>query len=126
MAKKRYSSPCQKFTVNIKKNGKQFPLVFPNWDNDAKRRYIIIEDEEVQKQLESLADFGVYYHLDLGFHEEVTETPTEQLMNQVETENLAEAKKYLSGIGIKVYPSMNKAKAAEAAAERNIVLTIKN
>jgi hypothetical protein len=126
--KKRYSSPCIRFTVNIKRNGKQFPITFPLWDNENRRRFIIIEDEEVQKQLESLYDFGRYFVLDPGY----TDTDSIQaeavsaqnnLTHEVET--LAEAKKYLAELGIKVYPSMNKGKAIEAAAEQNIELIIK-
>ena len=126
--KKRYSSPCIRFTVNIKRNGKQFPITFPLWDNENRRRFVIIEDEEVQKQLESLKDFGIYFHLDSGYLD--TETGQEEVVSEPknpahEVETLADAKKYLSELGVKVYPSMNKAKAIEAAKEKQIELIIK-
>jgi hypothetical protein len=130
--KKRYSSPCIKFTVNIKKNGKQFPLTFPMWDNERRRRFIDIDNEQVQKQLESLADFGTYFNLDNDYHDPEEEIPVqveevkEPTVNTHEVETLAEAKKYLSELGVKVFPSMNKVKAIVAAGEKGIVLIIKN
>lgn len=127
--KKRYSSPCMKFAVNIKKDGKQLPIVFPLWENDTRRRYIIVEDEEVQSKMEASPDFGTYFHLDYAFEdtdEALTEVIQETTNPQHEEENLAAAKKYLAELGVKVYPSMNKAKAIEAAKEKQIELIIKN
>lgn len=126
--KKRYSSPCMKFTVNIKKDGKQFPVVFPLWDNENRRRFIIIEDEETQNKLEKAAEFGTYFNLDHGYEDtaEAEEVISEPTNPQHEVESLADAKKYLAELGVKVYPSMNKAKAIEAAKEKQIELIIKN
>ena len=135
--KKRYSSPCIRFTVNIKKDDKQFPITFPLWDNENRRRFIIIEDEEVQKQLESLKDFGIYFHLDSGYldMDAVEPSPGEKKDDEIiktdilpaeEYETLADAKRFLASIGVIVYPSMNKAKAISVAQEKGIQLKIKN
>lgn len=67
--KKRYSSPSLKFTVNLKKEGKSFPVVFDQFDRERKRRFVIVADEEIQKQLEGNRDFRVYFTLDADYHD---------------------------------------------------------
>lgn len=131
--KKQYSSPCMKFTINVKKDGKPYAVVFKDYDRKKKRRIIVISDEEIQKQMEASKDFGVYFHLDKDYHDysetkkadPIIEAPTETIPVH-EEETLADAKKYLASVGIKTYPSMNKAKAIEAAKEKNIQLIIKS
>lgn len=61
---KRYSSACVKFTINVKVNGKQTPVVFDRYNQDTKRRFIDISDPEIQKQMEKSADFNVYFCMD--------------------------------------------------------------
>ena len=125
-----------KYTVNIKVDGKPVPIVFTDWDRERKRRFIIISDEKIQKQLEANEAFNTYFHLDAEYPD--TENVPDEVYaeeedekevpkgNEKEVETLADAKKYLAGLGIKTYPSMNKAKAIESAKEKNIQLIIKN
>ena len=67
---KRYSSPAQRFTVNVKKNGKPHAVVFDNYSPDQKRRYIDIKDPELQDQMEKSPDFRVYFRLDQVINDE--------------------------------------------------------
>jgi hypothetical protein len=134
--KKQYSSPCIKFTINLKVDGKSLTVVFPDWDRERKRKFIIVSDEKIQKQLEANEAFNTYFHLDTEYVDIENVPEVEQGAENVkpvvtdgetlEVENLAAAKKYLAGLGIKVYPSMNKAKAIEAAKEKKIQLIINN
>lgn len=64
MSVKRYSSPCVKFTVNVKTAGKQIPIVFDRYNHETKRRYIDIADPLIQHLMETSPDFTVYFHLD--------------------------------------------------------------
>lgn len=130
---KKYSSSRLKFTINLKIDGKSLALVFDSFDQAERRRYIIVSDPKIQAALEANKDFNAYYSLDLDYHDDSEEVaviehkPTEtQKENVKEVESLAEAKKFLAGISVKVYPSMNKGKAVEAAKERGIELIIKN
>jgi len=128
--KKRYSSTRLKLTVNIKIDGKPKVIEFDSWDQAEKRRYIVIDDPKIQEALENNPGLTVYYQLDKDYHGEdvdavfVEETQINEEVYEVET--LAEAKKYLAENGVRTYPSMNKAKATEAAKELGIKLTIKN
>lgn len=105
---KRYSSPCVRFTVNIKKDGKSFPLTFDCWDPNDKRRYILVSDPVIQKQLESLEDFNVYYRLDGVIEEEKTvieeskdsELPKKASLETVVKKDLMEAKRWLNQCGV--------------------------
>ena len=67
---KRYSSPCVKFAVNVKKDGKSIAVVFDRYNQDDKRRFVLVSDPEIQKQMESKVDFNVYYKLDFSIAEE--------------------------------------------------------
>ena len=88
MKAKRYSSPSVRFTINVKKNGKQTPLVFDQYSSDYKRRFIVVTDPEVMEQLEKSPDFKVYFHLDQEFDipdpEEVINANDEESLEEVE------------------------------------------
>ncbi len=126
-----------KYTVNLKVDGKPVTIVFTDWDRERKRRFIVISDEKIQKQLEANEAFNTYFQLDYEYHDIKNVPEVVQAVEEVkvvvvtgienhEVESLAEAKKYLAGLGIKVYPSMNKAKAIEVAKEKKVQLIIKN
>jgi hypothetical protein len=130
---KRYSSSRLKFTINLKIDGEPLILVFKSFDQAERRRYTIVSDPKIQAALEANKDFNAYFTLDLDYHDESEEVPVKehkptetQKENVKEVQSLAEAKKYLASISVRVYPSMNKGKAIEAAKERGIELIIKN
>lgn len=94
MKAKRYSSPSVRFTINVKKNGKQTPLVFDQYSSDYKRRFIVVTDPEIMEQLEKNPDFKVYFHLDQEFDipdpEEVINANDEESLEEVENTDVNE------------------------------------
>lgn len=84
MSIKRYSSPCVKFTINVKVDGKQVPIVFDRFNHDDKRRFIEVDKRSIQEQMEKSKDFNVYFKLDF-----VIEDPKEKQLLEFRTNDLA-------------------------------------
>jgi hypothetical protein len=145
---KIYSSPCLKFTVNVKKDGKSFPVVFDRWNAETRRRWIVISDPDIQRQMESLEDFNVYYTLDeiveevVDPIEEISEeviTPEpvievdkpldvkksgELALKKVNKKDFVEAKRWLNTLGIPYTYMKNKETLIALAKEQGYALSL--
>jgi hypothetical protein len=141
LTEKRYSSPSVQFTVNVKVDGKQTPLVFNQYSGDYKRRFVIVTDPDIQKQLEKSPDFNVYFHLD--YTREINEEPKEESFEEQDNiqepvndqpniaaltpknfEKTIDAKKWLNELGIPYNRIATKDKMFEEAKRLGFELTI--
>lgn len=104
---KVYSSPCIKFTVNVKLGGKSVPIVFDTWDANERRRMVSISDPDVQEKMEKCPDFNVYFKLD-GIQEvdesvlvPITAAQDHQKTNkEMFVKDLMEGKRWLNSLGV--------------------------
>jgi hypothetical protein len=141
---KKYSSPCVKFTVNVKKDGKQFPIVFDGWNSEQKRRWIVISDPDIQAQMEKLEGFNVFYTLDESWEEETNviipdkyiesnvvpaieklKVPGGIALKVIYKKDFVEAKRWLTTLGIPLTYMRNKERLIELAKEQGYELILK-
>lgn len=122
---KRYSSPANKFTIVVKKDGKPTPLQFLNYDADEKRRYTEVSDPDIQKQLENDSAFNVYFKLDFIVQEEqkvemkeIEPIKVEKVFQVKEFDRFMDCKTWLyKEMNIPIYKIANKGVAVELAKE---------
>lgn len=107
---KRYSSPCAKFTINVKVEGIQKAIVFDRYNADEKRRFIDINDKQVMESMEKSPDFNVYFRLDNTISEPEDEAEKELLLEDVNFKNNNEAKSFLNLKGVPMHKITNAAK----------------
>ena len=127
---KKYSSSCVKFTINVTKDGKSIPIVFDRWDQEYRRRWILISDPVIQAMMEKSPDFNVYFRLDGVVEEEVpiaeihkiapkvTETEKPKDLITVRKKDLLEAKRWLNSFGIAYSRMKNRETVATIAKEQ--------
>lgn len=132
---KRYSSSCVKFTINVKKNGTSYPIVFDNWDPNDKRRWIEISDPDIQEQMEKAPDFNVYFWLDGVTEEPIQEKKEEKVQPEAEiqptsnklkphqSKDLFSAKRWLNQVGVPYNKMKNKETMISLAEEHGYELT---
>lgn len=150
MATKRYSSPCARFTVNVKADGKQQAIVFDRYNPDEKRRFVDVADKRIQEQMEKSPDFTVYFRLDYVFNDEpeVVETPivpipsieakevvetqkeeqAENLLSskKLRASTLTEAKKLINDLGVPFHRLTNKERVIKEASQLGYELEFVN
>ena len=139
MLVKRYSSSCARFTINVKVNGKQTPLVFNQYSMDYKCRFIEVSDPGIQEQLEKSPDFRVYFHLDYArevesvkeesFEKQDIQTPKTEETNVTALtpksfEKTLDAKKWLNEQGVSYSRIATKDKVFEEAKKLGFELII--
>lgn len=127
MATKKYSSSCVKFTVNIKKDGKQTPIVFDRYDPERKRRYIEISDKDIQEQMEKSPDYKVYFSLDqITLDESEKElAAVEATINRLSFSTVKAAKEWLNNDhSIPYHRLMNKEAILKEALKLGFTLSI--
>jgi len=107
---KRYSSPCVKFTINVKIDGKMTGIVFDRYNHDDKRRYADISDSCIQEQMEKSSDFNVYFRLDFSISdpdaeiENIIEAPAKIVVAEAKKEEVNPLKE------VKIFSAIIKAK----------------
>jgi hypothetical protein len=125
MITKRYTSPCARFFIQVKRDGKRVQLSFDGYDTELKKRFFDTSDYEIQKQLEASPDFNVYFHLDSQVWDEPI-VKEEVVTSIVEFKTAAEAREWLyKNKKVPLMEMSNKAKIVEIAKGLGFEFTFK-
>jgi hypothetical protein len=93
MSVKRYSSPCVKFTVNVKLAGKQIQVVFDRYNQETKRRYVDISNGEIQQLMEQCPDYNVYFRCEFSIEDPANVPPDVMIPEQLKAEEIKDPEK---------------------------------
>lgn len=114
-------------------------IVFDRYDPDSKRRWTVIDDLEVIKQLDNSRDLNVYFTCDKIVEDEIT-VPASKLLefvaeplgdeptvkNQITKKDLMEAKRWLNSIGVPYNKMKNKETVVNLANEQGYELILES